>query len=84
MMKQTPQAILVGEISYGSSGNARPLTLRPGLTVFLPTTQALRPDGTLYEGEGIEPHMHVRATAEQLRDGDPVLSEALLRLRNQR
>lgn len=84
MMKQAPQAVLVGANSYGSSGNPQPHQLLPGLSVMLPSWQALRPDGTCFEGEGITPHMPVEATPEQLREGDPVLSEALTRLRGNR
>jgi carboxyl-terminal processing protease len=84
MMKQAPQAILVGDDSYGSSGNPVPHTLLAGLSVMLPSWQALRADGTMFEGEGIAPHIPVAATPEQLQTDDPVLREALLRLRGQR
>jgi hypothetical protein len=84
MMKQAPQAFLVGVNSYGSSGNPVQHNLAPGLSVLLPSWQALRPDGTMFEGEGIEPHIHVDSTPEQLASEDPVLAEALLRLRGQR
>jgi hypothetical protein len=38
----------------------------------------------MFEGEGIAPHIHVPTKPEQLVDGDPILQEALLRLRAQR
>lgn len=84
MMKQAPQAILVGTDSYGSSGNPLPHTLLASLSVMLPSWQALRPDGTMFEGEGIAPHIHVEATPAQLATEDPVLREALVRLRGPR
>jgi C-terminal processing protease CtpA/Prc len=84
MMKQAPAAVLVGANSYGSSGNAVAWQLLPGLVVMMPSAQALRPDGTMFEGEGITPHIHVPSTADQLAEADPVLEEALLRLRGQR
>jgi hypothetical protein len=84
MMKQAPQAFLVGADSYGSSGNPQPHPLIPGLSVALPSWQALRPDGSMFEGEGINPHIHVAATPEQLAEDDPILQEALLRLRRPR
>ena len=84
MMKQSPQAILVGATSFGSSGNPQPHTLLPGLTVMLPSWQALRPDGTPIEGEGVAPHIHVETTPEQMAEKDKVLDEALLRLRGPR
>ena len=81
MMKQAPQAFLVGGDSYGSSGNPQPHTLLPGLVVQVPSWQALRPDGAQLEGHGVSPHLHVDARAEQLIDDDPVLAAALGRLR---
>ncbi len=84
MMKQAGRAFLVGERSYGSSGNPQPHDLAPGLAVLLPSWQALRPDGSGFEGEGIAPHLHVAASAAELAEGDPVLDEALLRLRRER
>lgn len=84
MMKQAPQATLIGASSYGSSGNPQPHVLVPGLAVLLPSWQALRPDGTCFEGEGIAPMIPIATTPEQLVEGDPVLEEALVRLRNAR
>ncbi len=84
MMKQAPQAVLVGDRSYGSSGNPQQHALVPGLVVHLPSWQALRPDGTCFEGEGIEPHIPVSAKPEDFVEGDPVLAEALVRLRGTR
>ncbi|MCA8965876.1 MAG: S41 family peptidase, partial [Planctomycetes bacterium] len=84
MMKQATTAVLVGERSYGSSGNPQQHALVPGLVVHLPSWQALRPDGTCFEGEGIAPHIHVPAEPKDFYEKDPVLEEALLRLRGQR
>lgn len=84
MMKQAGSAFLVGSDSYGSSGNPVQHPLLPNLTVALPSWQALRPDGTMFEGEGIAPHISVAAKPEQLADDDPILREAMLRLRGQR
>ena len=81
MMKQAPKAVLVGATSYGSSGNPQPHVLVPGLTVMLPSWQALQPDGSNIEGEGIVPHLHIDHPPAKFVDGDPVLQEALLRLR---
>ncbi|MFO1076933.1 MAG: S41 family peptidase [Planctomycetota bacterium] len=81
MMQQAPRATLIGARSYGSSGNPRPYLLAPGLTVMLPSWRALRPDGTCIEGEGIEPTVPITAPARSFATGDPVLAEALARLR---
>lgn len=84
MMKQSPRAVLVGESSYGSSGNPQPHTLLPELVVMLPSWQALRPDGSCFEGEGIAPHLHVPTGPQDFAERDPVLEAALLRLRGGR
>lgn len=84
MMKQVPRAELVGAPSYGSSGNPRPYTLAPGLTVMLPSWQALRPDGTPFEGEGIQPTAPVEMSEAALGVIDPVLEEALTLVRDPR
>lgn len=84
MMKQAKNATLLGDVSYGSSGNPLPQVITANLTVMLPSWQAMLPDGTVFEGAGIAPHIHVEAKPEQLVDGDPVLAEALQRLRGKR
>ena len=48
MMKQVPKCRLIGARSYGSSGRPRPHDLGNGVTVYLPSWKALRPDGTCY------------------------------------
>ncbi len=81
MMKQVPNCKLFGQTSYGSSGNPKPVDLGNGVTVFLPSWKALLPDGTCFEGKGIEPDVTVKTTAEQLQTTDPVLEAALEWLR---
>lgn len=75
MMKQVPQCTLMGEKSYGSSGNPKPMRLANGVTVFLPSWVALTPDGEPFEGKGISPDVHV-----EFPDGsedDPLINAAL-------
>ncbi|MHC4648740.1 MAG: S41 family peptidase, partial [Planctomycetota bacterium] len=60
MMKQVPKCKLVGDRSYGSSGNPKSFDLGNGVTVWLPSWKALRPDGSCFEGEGIKPDVLVR------------------------
>ena len=74
MMKQAGAA-LMGEKSYGSSGNPKPVRLANGVTVFLPSWVALTPDGEPFEGKGISPDVHV-----EFPDGsedDPLINAAL-------
>ena len=82
MMKQIPNCELIGQRSYGSSGNPKPYDLGNGVTVWLPSWRALRPDGSCFEGQGIKPDITVRATERQLRYKDPVLDSALRYLRS--
>ncbi len=81
MMKQIPGCKLVGEKSYGSSGNPKPTDLGNGVTVFLPSWKALRLDDTCFEGEGIAPDILVKTTKKELLKRDAVLEAALKLLR---
>lgn len=75
MMKQAPQCTLMGEKSYGSSGNPKPVRLANKVTVFFPSWMALTPDGEPFEGKGISPDVHV-----EFPDGsedDPLINAAL-------
>lgn len=76
MMRTCPRAMLIGEPSYGSSGNPKPVDLGGGLTLLLPSWRDTLPDGTPLEGRGILPDIGVRASAEELRSSDPVLEAA--------
>ncbi len=76
MMKQAPQCTLMGEKSYGSSGNPKPVRLANGVTVFLPSWVALTADGEPFEGKGILPDVHV-AFPNEPEDQDPLINAAL-------
>ena len=82
MMKQVPKCKLIGARSYGSSGNPKPYDLGNGVTVYLPSWKAMRPDGTCFEGEGIAPDVPVPARPEDFGNKDPVLQTALSLLRS--
>jgi hypothetical protein len=81
MMKQVPGCRLVGERSYGSSGNPKPVNLGNGVSVFLPSWKAMRPDGMCFEGEGIRPDVIAETSEVELISRDPVLEAALKLLR---
>jgi hypothetical protein len=81
MMKQVPGCKLIGATSQGSSGNPKPTELGNGVTVYLPSWKAMRPDGSCFEGEGIAPDIVVEVTQSQLSSRDPVLEAALKFLR---
>jgi hypothetical protein len=68
---------LVGEKSYGASGNPKPYELGNGVTVFLPSWRDLTLDGKDQEGVGITPDVVVETKREDFEQGDPVLVRAL-------
>ncbi|MFA6564962.1 MAG: S41 family peptidase [Verrucomicrobiia bacterium] len=59
MMKQSPAVKLVGQRTYGSSGNPKPHALGNGVTVYLPSWKEFAPDGTPIECKGIAPNVEV-------------------------
>lgn len=75
MMKQAGAA-LMGEKSYGSSGNPKPISLANGVSVFLPSWVALTSDGEPFEGKGISPDVHVEFP-DAPEDQDPLINAAL-------
>lgn len=77
MMKQAPKCQLIGEKSYGSSGNPHAVELGNGVTVFLPSWKDCFPDGTCFEDKGITPDITVKADAMVFKKRDPVLERAL-------
>lgn len=81
MMKQVPGCKLVGENSYGSSGNPKAAALSNGVTVYLPSWKSMTPGGELFEGVGIAPDVEVKMTATDFMSRDPVLAAALKLLR---
>ena len=76
MMKQVSQCTLMGEKSYGSSGNPQPVSLSNGVTVFLPSWVAFTPDGDPFEGKGLSPDVHVAFPGDAM-DEDPLINAAL-------
>jgi hypothetical protein len=81
LMMQAAGATLIGERSYGASGNPKATELANGVTVFLSSWQDMLPDGSLLEGEGVKPDIEVKAPPAVLQRGDPVLMAALKHLR---
>jgi len=82
MMKQAPDALLVGASSQGSSGNPQPVELDNGVTALLPSWKAMTPDGTEFEGLGIPPDIAVNASRKDFEMADPVIDAALSHLRS--
>ncbi|MEZ6038720.1 MAG: S41 family peptidase [Planctomycetota bacterium] len=83
MMRQARRCTVVGQPTFGSSGNPRPFELGNGLTAMVPSWQAMRPDGVCFEGEGLAPDVFVPCTGDDFVDRDPILEKALEVLREQ-
>jgi carboxyl-terminal processing protease len=81
MMRAAPKVLLVGDRSYGSSGNPKPHEIGGGISVLLPSWKDYLPNGTLLEGSGIVPDVSVPPGADDFQTTDPVLDVALARLR---
>ena len=81
MMKQAPGVQVIGQKTRGSSGNPVAHDLGNGVSIRLPSWQALRPDGTCIEGEGVAPDVFVPCTSRDLETGEPTLEKALALLR---
>lgn len=81
MLQQANDCTVVGQPTFGSSGNPKAHELGNGVTIVMPSWQDLRLDGSCIEGEGIAPDVLVEATAEDLESRDPILEKALELLR---
>lgn len=82
MMAQSPRATRIGQTSYGSSGNPKPIELPNQVTVFLPTWEEFTPDGKPIEGHGVEPDIKLEPVHPTPQNADPVIETALRTLRN--
>lgn len=81
MLQQAKDCVVVGQPTFGCSGNPKPCELTNGVVVYLPCWEDLRLDGTAFEGEGLKPDVEVPCTAKDFENGDPILAKALEVLR---
>ncbi len=81
MLQQARDCTVVGQPTFGSSGNPKPFELGNDVTIVVPSWQDLRLDGTLIEGEGLAPDVLVPCTEKDLETHDPILEKALAILR---
>jgi len=81
MMKQADDCTVVGQPTYGSSGNPKPHDLPNGVTIVIPSWQALLPDGSCFEGVGVAPDLEVPVEPDELDKRDPIFERALETLR---
>lgn len=82
MMKQSPAVTLIGQRTYGSSGNPKPHALGNGVTVYLPSWKEFAPDGASIECKGITPDVEVSFSREARPNRDTVLEKAVAILSN--
>jgi carboxyl-terminal processing protease len=79
--KVTHRALIVGQTTGGSTGNATMIDLGQGMMVMVGVKRVSFPDGSPLEGVGIKPDVEVEPTVEDLRAGkDTVLEAARERL----
>lgn len=81
MLQQAKDCVVVGQPTFGSSGNPQSFDLGNDVTVLVPSWRDLRLDGTPFEGEGLAPDEFVPCTAADLESRDPILERALELLR---
>lgn len=82
MMKQVPNAKVVGMKTYGSSGNPVPRKLSNGVTVYLPSWQAYTLEGNLIEGNGIEPDVEIITSKKDFVNNDMLVEKVLKMIKN--
>jgi carboxyl-terminal processing protease len=75
MMKQLPNAKVVGMKTYGSSGNPLPHELSNGVKIYLPSWQAYTLDGKLIEGNGVEPDIEILTSKSDFDNKDVLIDE---------
>ncbi|WP_432798940.1 Ig-like domain-containing protein [Poriferisphaera sp. WC338] len=77
MMKQAPNATLIGTPSRGSSGNPHRHQIIDGIQVSLPSWQAMTLEGVVFEGIGIQPDVLIETKLKDFKDADPVFEAAI-------
>ncbi|HET6229945.1 MAG TPA: S41 family peptidase [Longimicrobiaceae bacterium] len=77
-LKDSGRATLVGDTTFGSTGQPHFLSFGDGITARIGARRVRFPDGSPFEGVGIAPHVFARVTPESLREArDVVLPCAL-------
>ncbi|HEY7354583.1 MAG TPA: S41 family peptidase [Terriglobales bacterium] len=76
--KNNLRAILVGETTEGTAGPAYMIDLGDGMQLGIAATRQYFPDGSEFEGIGINPDIEVHPTIDDLRKGrDVILDKAM-------
>lgn len=77
-MKASGRALVVGESTYGSSGQTKSVDLGDGMELNVGAKRMVFADGSPFEGVGISPDVFVSPTAEDITSNRDVVLEALL------
>lgn len=77
-LRGRPNVVLVGDTTYGSSGQPVFLDFGNGMRARVSARRAIMPDGQPFEGVGLAPDVYVTPTPVTIAAGeDPVLARAL-------
>jgi carboxyl-terminal processing protease len=77
-LKFSGRATVVGETTYGSSGQPYIYDFRNGMGFRVSTKRMYFPDGSEFEGVGIKPDVEIISTAADIKTArDPVLEKAI-------
>ncbi|HSS49191.1 MAG TPA: S41 family peptidase, partial [Thermoanaerobaculia bacterium] len=77
-LKESKRARILGQASYGSTGQPYMVDFGNGITFRVSTRRVYFPDGSPFEGVGIAPDVEARPTLDDLRHGtDSMLAKAL-------
>ncbi len=74
--KDNHRAMVMGETTSGSSGQPYMLDLGNGMMMFIGAKRELFPDGSRFEGVGIQPDIEICLTADDLARGTDTVLEA--------
>ena len=76
--KDNGRAIIIGEPTYGSTGQPYMYDFGDGISIGIGTKRVYMPDGTKFEGVGIRPDIEVKLTRVDLyKHRDEVLEKAI-------
>jgi C-terminal processing protease CtpA/Prc len=81
MMAQCPQVTTIGDRTAGSSANPKRVEVGSGITVNVPRWLDMDPKGNPIDEVGVAPDVEIETVLDRFRNGDPVMEEALERLR---
>ncbi len=77
-LKQTNRAMIIGETTFGSSGQPKFMRFNNGMSFSVGAKRMFFANGMPFEGVGIAPNYTVTPKAEDIRNNfDPALEKAL-------